>query len=296
MKIGWVLEIAEDSIRYSDVRDMAMRVEAEGLDSIWLYDHLLYRDTNGESSGIWECWTFLSSLAEATKRVELGSLVLCSLFRNPALLAKMAVTLDEVSQGRLTLGIGAGWNKLEFRAFGIPYDHLVGRFEEALHIIKPLLQNGHVDFQGTYYLARDCEIKPRGPRPSGPPLLIAGWGPRMLHLVLQYADYWNTAYLQPSFIEPYQRLLAVCAELGRDPATLGITHEVVLDFPDLGGSPVPSSVQHILRGSTEEIARAMYQYERLGVKHLIFHCAPSTPVSLSRLVEAVKIYRSFPRV
>src|SRR5205085_2230355 len=105
--------------------------------------------------------------------------------------AKMAVTLDEVSGGRFILGLGSGWNKPVFNAFGYPFDHLVSRFDEALQIIAPLLRQGHVDFEGQYYSARDCEIVPRGPSEHGPPILIASLQPRMLHLTAQYADLWN---------------------------------------------------------------------------------------------------------
>src|SRR5512139_317287 len=165
MKIGLALIIAEReelkrAFTYRETRDIAQRAEENGFDSIWLYDHLLYRPEGKPTIGIWECWTFLSALAEATQRVELGTLVACNSFRNPAQLAKMAITLDEVSQGRLILGIGAGWNKPEYDAFGYPYDHRVDRFEEALQIIRPLLKEDRVDFEGKYYQARDCEIKP----------------------------------------------------------------------------------------------------------------------------------------
>jgi alkanesulfonate monooxygenase SsuD/methylene tetrahydromethanopterin reductase-like flavin-dependent oxidoreductase (luciferase family) len=201
MKIGFVIVLrggmrtTARAPRYTAVREMALHAEALGFDSLWLYDHLLYRSEGQPTVGIWECWTVLSALAEATQRVELGTLVLCNQFRNPALLAKMASTLDEVSHGRLIFGIGAGWNEAEFRAFGMPVDHRVTRLEEALQIITPLLREGHVDFTGRYYQARDCEITPRGPRDRGPPVLIGGSGPRMLRLTAQYADMWNAAYL-----------------------------------------------------------------------------------------------------
>ena len=201
MKIGFVIVLRGGmktpgpAPRYTAVREMALHAEALGFDSLWLDDHLLYRDAGHPPVGIWECWTVLSALAEATTRVELGTLVLCNQFRNPALVAKMASTVYEVSNGRFILGIGAGWNEPEFQAFGIPFGHRVTRLEEALHIITPLLREGHVDFTGRYYQARDCEIVPRGPRASGPPLLIGGSGPRMLRLAAQYADMWNTAYL-----------------------------------------------------------------------------------------------------
>src|SRR5438128_5534631 len=132
---------------------MALRMEAAQLDSIWVYDHLLYRWPGRPADGIWECWTMLSALAAATQRVEIGTLVACTQFRNPALTAKMAATLAEVSGGRLTLGLGAGWHKPEFDAFGFPFDHRVSRFDEAIGIITPLLREGRVDFAGTYYTA-----------------------------------------------------------------------------------------------------------------------------------------------
>src|SRR5215212_8520888 len=137
MKIGVVINHIQNAASgvaplYTEIRNIAQAAEAGGFDSIWLFDHLLFRFTPEATAGIWECWTLLSALAEATQRVELGTLVLCNPFRNPALLAKMAHTLDEVSNGRLILGLGAGWHEPEFTAFGYPFDHLVDRFEEAL--------------------------------------------------------------------------------------------------------------------------------------------------------------------
>jgi alkanesulfonate monooxygenase SsuD/methylene tetrahydromethanopterin reductase-like flavin-dependent oxidoreductase (luciferase family) len=127
----------------------------------------------------------LAALAEATQRVEIGTLVLCNSLRYPALLAKMATTADEVSGGRLILGVGAGWNEPEYQEFGLPFDHRVGRFAEALQILGPLLREGHVDFAGQYYHARNCDDVPRGPREAGPPLLVGSEGPRMLKLTAQ---------------------------------------------------------------------------------------------------------------
>ncbi len=299
MKIGFVVLLSlrpelGRAPRYTEVREMALRAEATGFDSIWLYDHLLYRSPGQPTRGIWECWTMVSALAEATRHVEVGTLVLCNQFRNPALLAKMASTLDEVSHGRFVLGVGAGWNEPEFHAFGMPFDHRVGRLEEALQIITPLLKTGHVDFAGKYYQVRDCEITPRGPRGGGPPVLIGGLRPRMLGLAAQYADMWSPmAYLNApgSFAEPHAKLRDACMEVGRDPTTLGLTALVALSFPDLG-EPSPSPmIPAYLSGSTEDIAAAMHGYEQMGVSHLMFHCAPYTATALERLAEAVHVYR-----
>src|SRR5215813_14739364 len=132
---------------YDTVRAVAQQAETDGFDSIWLADHLFYRNPGEPTRGIWECWTMLSALAEATARVEIGTLVLCNSFRNPAILAKMAITADEVSHGRLILGVGAGYpgyNESMYEAFGLPFDHQVDRLAEALQILKPLLKEGQV--------------------------------------------------------------------------------------------------------------------------------------------------------
>jgi probable F420-dependent oxidoreductase len=300
MKIGLVLIIAEReelkrAFSYQETRHIAQRAEEVGFDSLWLYDHLLYRQEEGQTIGIWECWTFLSALAEATRRVELGTLVSCNSFRNPAMFAKMAITLDEVSQGRLILGLGAGWNKPEYDAFGYPFDHRVDRFEEALQIIRPLLKDGHVDFQGKYYQARDCEIRPLGPRPGGPPLMIGSFGKRMLRLTARYADLWNNAYHgQPeTLVKPRQELLEACQEIGRDPATLGVTALLALDYPDLHDKPADFD-NPPLTGSSEEIAMAFRGYEQAGVEHIMIHLVPYNQVALGRLEEALRIYRQLP--
>ena len=281
--------------RYETIRAIVTQAEADGFDSIWLADHLLYRDADG-TTGIWECWTVLSALAEATRQVELGPLVLCNSLRNPAILAKMATTLDEVSQGRLILGIGAGWNEPEYQAFGLPFDHRVDRLEEALRVLSPLLRDGHTDFAGRYYEARDCEIAPRGPRSAGPPLLIGGEGPRMLTLTARYADMWNTGYMgEPkTMAEPLAKIAAACQQAGRDPATLGVTALIGLWFPDLRPDK-PGAFENPLTGTPAEIAAAMRGYEELGVPHIMFQCVPFNEQSLRRLTEALQLYRGSAR-
>jgi len=297
MKIGLVLIIAERielkrAYSYQQTRELAQHAEETGFDSLWLYDHMLYRKEGQPTVGIWECWTFLSALADATKKVELGTLVLCNSFRNPAHLAKMAITLDEVSQGRLILGLGAGWNKPEYNAFGWPFDQRVSRFEEALQIIRPLLREGRVDFEGKFYQVHDCEIKPLGPRPGGPPLMIGSFGKRMLKLTAKYADLWNTGYVgQPeTLVKPRQELLEACQETGRDPATLGVTAMIALNFPRL--APAPEDLDNPpLSGSPTQIARAMLGYEQAGVEHVMLHLIPYKPEAIRKLENALHIYR-----
>src|SRR5579864_461008 len=233
-------------------------------------------------------------LADATDTVELGTLVLCNQFRHPAILAKMAVTLDEVCAGRFILGIGAGWNKPEFQAFGLPFDHRVGRLEEALQIITPLLRTGRVDFTGRYYQARDCELAPRGPRAGGLPLLVAGSGPRMLRLTAQYADMWNPSeYVSaPHALGGHRaKLRAACQEAGRSPSAVELTAHVPLTFPDLGTPPASSNIPAHLSGSTEEVAGAMLALDEMGASHLMFYCAPYNTGALERLADSARICR-----
>jgi probable F420-dependent oxidoreductase len=281
---------------YDAIRALVQQVETDGFDSVWLADHLMYRNPGEPTRGMWECWTMLAALAEATRRVEIGTLVLCNSFRHPAILAKMATAADEVSHGRLILGIGAGWNEPEYDAFGLPFDRRVDRLDEALQILRPLLRERHVDFRGRYYQARDCDNVPAGPRPQGPPLLVGGEGPRMLRLTARYADFWNTGYMgQPeSVIEPIARIGTACREVGRDPATLGITALVGVWFPDLQAVK-PGFLTNPLVGTTTEIAAAMRGYAELGVQHIMFQYAPYTSEAYRRLAEALATYRGTPR-
>src|SRR5262249_35817308 len=147
---------------FKAIAELAQAAEQAGLDSIWLPDHLLFRDSS-RGEVFWEVFTMLRALAAVTTRVTLGTIVVSTSFRPPALVAKIAATLDAISNGRLILGLGAGWYQPEYDAFGYPFDHLASRFEEALQIIAPLLRDGEVDFQGRFYQVHDCVLRPRGP-------------------------------------------------------------------------------------------------------------------------------------
>ena len=297
MKVGLFIFTADDRYdysvrRYDAIREVAQRAEVDGFDSIWLADHLLYRNPGEPTRGVWECWTILPALAEATRRVEIGTLVTCNSIRNPAVLAKMATTADEVSHGRLVLGVGAGWNEPEYQAYGLPFDHRVDRFEEALQIIRPLLREGHVDFAGTYHQARNCDNVPRGPRPQGPPLMVGGEGPRMIRLAARHADIWNTGYMggPETMSDRLGKIDAACRETGRDRGTIGVTAQICLWFPDLVARR-PSFAESPLTGNAHEIAEAMRGYERLGVQHIMIQCEPYSPESRRRLAEALRVYR-----
>lgn len=298
MRIGVVLPIGqEDGMSappaYADIREIAVSAEAVGLDSVWVYDHLLYR-FDGETTGIHECWTILSAIAEATERVELGTIVMCTGFRNPALLAKMAATLDHVSGGRLILGIGCGWHDPEYEAFGYPTDHKVGRFEEALTVIRGLIRDGRADLDGRWVTATDAVLLP----PARPdlPILIAAKRPRMLDLTARHADAWNLAW----FGTPDERLAtaradlaAACAAVGRDPATLAITVGVNVRFDDLlpepvDGPPTSSGSTPAISGTVDEVAAGLAAHAALGASHCIVALEPTTPEAVRRLGAAAE--------
>jgi len=275
---------------YGELREVARAAEDAGLDSIWVYDHLLFRFPPEPTSGIYEAWSILAALAADTSRVELGTLVMALPFRNPAVLAKMAITVDEISGGRLMLGIGCGWHEPEFEAFGVPYDHRVSRFEEGLAVLLPMLRGERVDFAGRFHRADGGEILPLGPRANGPPLLIAGKGPRMLRLTVQHGDAWNAAWFgEVSQTESrVSDLREALAAEGRDPATMGITIGVNVVFPHLV-TEKDELPQRALSGSPQDVAAGLRDYARAGVSHVIAACVPSTTQAMSELAEAAAL-------
>lgn len=235
----------------------------------------------------------LSAVAAVTSNVQLGTLVLATSFREPALLAKMADTVDEISDGRLILGLGAGWFEAEYRQFGFAYDHRYSRFEEAFTIIRTLLREGKIDFDGTYYQARDCELHPRGPSRSGMPIMIGTRGPRMLRQTAMHAEMWNTWWVgagnRPHEVAPPMRdaVDAACAEVGRDPATLIRTAAVMVHPYPTQPPPLPSGCDPIW-GEPEEIAQKLLAFGKEGISHLQIVLAPATPASLEAFVPVLE--------
>jgi len=292
MKIGLMLPLsADETTGYADLKAMALAAEDGGLDSVWGADHLIFRE-DGETTGIHESWTLLTAVAAITSRVEVGPLVLALPFRNPALTAKMAAELDEVSGGRLILGLGCGWHEPEFTAFGYPFDHRVSRFAEGLEILAPLLHGERVTFEGRYHRAVDVELLPRPVRPGGPPILIAGKQPRMLGLVARHADQWNAAWFgRPAEADELRvrlgNLHAALDAAGRDPATLALTTGIFVAFE----GAAPDAPERAIRGTPDEIADALAGYAELGMSHLITHVFPRTADAVSRLAEAAALAR-----
>jgi probable F420-dependent oxidoreductase len=297
VEIGLMLPIGQDRptrgpLSFDQLRAMTMAAEEGGLDSVWVADHVLFRSRDDDGTrGIHEAWTLLSALAAVTTRVQLGPLVLCVPFRNPAMTAKMAATFEEVSGGRLILGLGCGWHQPEFDAFGLPFDHRVGRFAEALEIILPMLRSGSATFEGRWHRADRAELVPPGPRSGGPPILIAGKGPRMLELVARHADMWNAAwYGHPDEADELRerlgRLHAALESVGRPPSALLLTAGVFVRVADDDDAP-----DNAIRGSTDQIADALAGYAALGMSHLMVHLWPRTPEAVTHLAAAAAVAR-----
>ena len=287
LKVGVQLPEVEREVRWPELLDMARTAEQVGFDSILVGDHLLYRDPGKPPSGPWEAWSLLAALAAVTERVELGPLVASVSFHNPAMLAKKAATIDDISEGRLILGLGAGWNEPEYTAFGFPFDHRVDRFEEAFAIIRGLLREGAVDFAGTYHQARDCLLLPPPFRATGPPIMVGTTGLRMMRLAAAHADAWNAWFTwygnRPEGIAALRKKVdAACAAEGRDPATLERTVAVLVQVEDGQITPRggPEEKAPPVRGSPDEVAEALRAFAAEGISHIQLVLDPITVASI----------------
>jgi alkanesulfonate monooxygenase SsuD/methylene tetrahydromethanopterin reductase-like flavin-dependent oxidoreductase (luciferase family) len=299
MKLGVQLPEVERVVRWAELADMARAAEGAGFDSVWVGDHLLYRDGGEQPTGPWEAWSTLAGLAAITTRVELGPLVAATSFHNPAMLAKKAATIDEISGGRFILGLGAGWNEVEYRAFGFPFDRRVARFEEAFTIIRTLLRDGAIDFQGAFYEVRDCELLPRGLRPGGPPLMVGSIGDRMLRITMPHVDAWNAWYAwfgnRPEGLTPLRdKVDAACADVGRDPGTVERTVAVLVQLPGGAGRGRGDEEERgsdPLRGEPEELAVALSAFGAAGASHFQLVLDPITIRSIESLAPTLELLR-----
>lgn len=297
MKLGWMLPISEGELggqtaRFTELTAIARDAEQMGFDSLWVQDHLISRMVGKEEEGVWECFTMLGALAAVTSRVTLGPLVACTSFRNPALLAKMADTLDDISGGRFVLGLGAGWHEPEYQAFGYPFDHLATRFEESLEIIVPLIRKGKVSYSGQYVTADDAVLRPRGPSKGGMPILIGARRPRMLSLIARYADAYNTVWhMDPAVVtQRWDEMKAACKAIDRDPATLELTAGTIVRL--LGPETPRDPESKFIQGEPEEVAQRLRGFADVGVQHLIVVLDPVNQQILDRFARVIELVRA----
>jgi alkanesulfonate monooxygenase SsuD/methylene tetrahydromethanopterin reductase-like flavin-dependent oxidoreductase (luciferase family) len=281
VRIGIQLPEVERDVRWPEYLALARAAEAAGFDSIWLGDHLLYRGDERPERAPWEAWTLLSALAAATERVRLGPLVACAGFHPPGLIAKMAATIDEVSGGRFVLGLGAGWNEDEFRAFGIPYDHRVSRFEESFAIVRGLLAGERVTLAGRFWQADDAVLLP--PPARRVPLMIGSNGPRVLGIALPHVAAWNTWW--DDYGNSPEGFAALVERIGV-PATVERSACVLVALEGAGERPATPAAPPVT-GPPERIAAHLRELAEAGADEAILVVDPITERSVRALAEVV---------
>lgn len=297
MKVGIQLPEVEYEISMPDLIAMARQAEQAGFDSVWLGDHLLY-DLPVGPRGPWEVWTSLAAIAAATERIELGPLVASTSFHAPPMLAKLATSVDAISNGRLILGLGAGWNRREYAAFGFPYDHRVSRFEEAFTIVRSLLTDGEIDFHGTYYDADHTVLHPRSPRPGGPPLMVGSTSPRMQAITLPHVSAWNEWWSNyGNTADGFATLKATVDEriaaIGRT-GKIEATAAVHVRLPGGAGRQMgdyPADFGVPIEGTPGEIADQLRLFADAGADHIQLVVDPITSTSIEWLADVLPLVR-----
>jgi alkanesulfonate monooxygenase SsuD/methylene tetrahydromethanopterin reductase-like flavin-dependent oxidoreductase (luciferase family) len=296
-RIGLQLPEVERHVPWPELLSMARAAEDAGFDSLWVGDHLLYDLPGGVTRGPWEAWTSLAAIAVATERVEIGPLVASTSFHAPAMLAKQAATVDAISGGRLIVGLGAGWNEREYRAFGFAYDHRVSRFEEAFTVIRTLLREGRADLDGTYYRVEDCVLDPAPVRPGGPPLMLGSIGPRMMRIGLPHVDAWNVWWSDygnspEGFAAVRERVDEATLAVGRRPEDITATAAVLVGLPGGGGRVMGDTTKPPVapvEGSPDDIAGALAAMADAGAAHLQLVVDPITQHSIELLADALAV-------
>jgi F420-dependent oxidoreductase-like protein len=256
---------------YNEVLEVARHAAETGWDGVYIADHFMPNAGTGRNTSdpVLECGSLVAALGAVVPRVRIGTLVYGNTYRHPAVLANMAATVDHITGGRFTLGVGAGWQVNEHEQYGIdlpPVRQLLDRFVEALQVLHGLLRKPSTTIDGEYYRLTDAVCEPK-PVQDPLPILIGGGGERrMLRIVAQYADMWNT-WGTPDVIAHKSAVLdRYCAELGRDPKRIARTAQalVVVNGPLPEGLPVP-----VIGGSAERLAESVAEYREAGLDELI---------------------------
>jgi len=277
LRVGIQLPEVERVVRWPELKAIAIAAEEVGFDSLWAGDHLLYRNDGRPERGPHECWATLAAVAAVTTRVEIGPLVACASFHPPAVLAKQAAAIQEVSGGRLMLGLGAGWNEPDYTAFGLPFNHRVSRFCEAFQIIAPLVRGERITFHGEYFDVDDSVLLP--PLQKRIPLMIGSNGPRMLAATLREVAAWNTWYASygndPAKLSVLvQQIEDAARAIGRDPRTLRRSVCVLVRTdPTSAERPLGEECPPV-EGSAGEIVAALSQYAAAGADEIIVIANP----------------------
>jgi probable F420-dependent oxidoreductase len=275
----------ERDVRWPEYRAMARAAEEAGFDSIWLGDHLLYRDDGRPERGPWDAWTLLGALAGVTERVALGPLVACLAFHPPGLIARMAAAIDEISGGRFVLGVGSGWNEGEFRAFGLPFDHRASRFIESFEIVRRLIAGERVTSDGRFWQVDDAVLLPPPARTM--PIMVGTTGPRQLAATLPHVDSWNTWWdwfgnTAEGFAVHNAEITAAAQQAGRDPGEVERSACLLVALEPAAGERPSSGEVTPITGSPGHIARVVHDFAEAGADEAILVLNPINEASLRR--------------
>lgn len=257
----------EQPPRWDNIQRQALAAEEAGFDNCAVEDVIV--DGGMGTYGFWDSVATLAAVAMTTSRIGLAHSMMNPPVRSPATIANAAVTLDEISGGRYTLGIGAGNSPGDYASFGYPTDHRYSRAAETVEIVHALLKDGTVDFSGEFYRA-EGELTPKGPRQDGPPIVIGALGPRMIRLAVRFADGWNTWSPGSQNVEGFRPFVeevnTACDELGRDPATLTRSLDVAVDTRPLMGLEPDELTPIFVHGDSEQIASQLLAFrDELGI-------------------------------
>ena len=315
LKIGVLIPIWTDSLagRTPTLHEslaFARHAESAGLDSVWLTDHLYWEafidfratgieppaELEGVKGGQWECWTTAAAIAVQTSTIDIGTLVSNTTFRNPALLARTADNIMELSDGRLIFGLGAGDFVSEHLAYGFDFERHVSRFENSLHIIKPLMEGKKFSYQGEFHQVENATLLPKSDTGT-PPILIGTLKgkPRMSRLVAEFADMWNCMIAfgdcgVSTYDNAWAPIREACERHDRDPASVSQGATVAINFSDGPYEIMPTSVP--FSGSAQQIADRFAEYAARDVRHISTIPHPWNEESLDKLGEILGILRT----
>lgn len=295
LRIGVQLNTTQREFRWTEIRDLARAAGDAGLDSVWTEDHIQYQDRAGRWLAPWDAWTVLAGLAEATERIRIGTMVSPLSLRHPVLLARHAAAVQEISDGRLVLGIGLGHGEPEYRALGTTLEHRFGKFREAFEILLSALDSGTADARGRHFSVEEFRLLPR-PHLDRPTLMIGSDGPKTLRLTLPHVELWSwDGFVDDpdEFAAASAAVDAICAEVGRDPAEVQRTAHLVVRLSNPEGLPIDPLPPHlrVIEGGADAIADRLEAFADAGADEVMLIIDPARPEAIEELASAIEPLR-----
>ena len=296
LRVGVQLNTTQRGFRWPEIRELARTVEDVGLDSVWTEDHIQYQAKAGNWIGPWDAWTILGGLAAATERVRIGTMVSPLPLRHPILLARHAAAVQEMSGGRLVLGIGLGHGEAEYRALGTNLEHRFGKFREAFEILLHALEDGTADHQGRHFTTDGFQLLPRPGDLPRPALMIGSDGPKTLRLTLPHVESWNW----DGFVDDPEEFAAAsayvdaaCEEVGRDPRSVQRTAHLVVRLSNPEGLPIDPLPAHlrVIEGETDAVAARLQAFAAAGADEVMLIVDPARPAAIEELARIIERMR-----